>query len=281
MIVTSGETEPTFSPDGRFIAYCSEGSGEIWLLEITTEEKEYLTDGSLPDWSPDGNEIVYVKGRNVYKIDVATKQIQQLTTWGSCFFPDWHPSNELLSFDFSYHTPRFDSFGIWILYLDDNSTKHLGGGRESNWSPCGGQLVYTGYVTGVPLREIFVMDSTGQNVIRLTNNQADDSQPAWSPDGSRIAYFGETRDTIYPFEAIGFNVWVMDTDGINKTQLTFEGDSWEPAWSPDGQQIVYVRSESYEKRNVIEVIYHLWIMDADGENKRQLTGRVTKSFGCK
>lgn len=279
-IVSSGECEPAFSSDGEYIAYTKEGEYEIWLFEITTEESEYLTDGSLPDWSPDGKEIVYVRDRDIYEIDVETKEIQRLTTWGSCFFPDWSPNNELLAFDFSYHTSGFDSFGVWILNLSDNSKKHLGEGREPNWSPSVNRLVYTGYVASVSFREIFVMDSSGQNSIRLTDNQVDDYRPAWSPDGSKIAYVGETRDTIDPHGVIGINIWVMDTMGMNKTQLTFEGGC-DPAWAPSGDQIVFVRGESFEKKNVIEIIYHLWIMDADGENKRQLTGKVIETFGCK
>jgi len=285
-IVSSGECEPAFSSDGEYIAYTKEGEYEIWLFEITTEESEYLTDGSLPDWSPSGKEIVYVNNRNIHKIIVETKEIKQLTTWGSCFFPDWSPDGNRIAFDSNLNFPQEGNV-IWLMDTNGTNQKDIsvhgtGEWREPDWSPSGDRLVHIRYV-GVTFPEIFIMDSSGQNSVRLTNNQVPDDRPVWSPDGSKIAYVHVTYSEDSQF---CYNIWLMDTNGMNKTQLTFESEGEhsggvEPAWSPDGDQIVYVKGESFEHKTEIEVIYHLWIMDADGENKRQLTGKVTKTFGCK
>ena len=71
------------------------------------------------------------------------------------------------------------------------------------------------------------MDADGSNQTRLTNNPASDAQPAWSPDGTKIA-FNSDRDG-------NFEVYVMDADGSNQTRLTNNpADDGGPAWSPDG-----------------------------------------------
>lgn len=273
---TSGECEPAFSSDGGYIAYTKEGEYEIRLFEIATEESEYLTDGSLPDWSPDGKEIVYVRDRDIYKINVETREIKQLTTWGSCFFPDWHPNG----FKIAYR----DSDGVRITDSNFASTKFIARGDQPDWSPTGDKIVYIGSAM-VTFTEIFIMDSSGQNSIRLTDNQLADYRPAWSPDGSKIAYVSATHIENEIPDYFVYNIWMMDTNGTNKTQLTYEygnyNGAFNPAWSPNGDQIVYAKGELFEEKYVIKIVYHLWIMDADGENKRQLTGKVIETFGCK
>lgn len=229
----------------------------------------------MPDWSPDGKEIAYVKGGNIYKINVETKEIKQLTTWGSCFFPDWHPNG----FRIAYR----DSDGVRIADSNFTGTKFIARGDEPDWSPNGDKIVYIGSAM-VTFPEIFLIDTLGNEPVRLTVNGYDDDVPCFSPNGSKIAYVGETRNTD---NWSCYNIYVMDTNGTNKTQLTFEPETqnwsgaFDPCWSPDGYQIVYALDEKIEKSDVIEYHYHLWIMDADGENKRQLTGKVIETFGCK
>jgi len=287
-IVSSGEREPVFSPDGKYIAYSIKPQYEIFLFEMATEESEYLTDGSLPDWSPDGKEIIYVKDANIYKINVETKEIRQLTTWGDCFFPDWAPNGVRIAFDTGHDDPK-GAHMLWLMDTNGTNFKDIsihgtGEWREAEWSPSGNRLAHIRYI-GVTFREIFVMDSSGQNSVRLTNNQVDDYHPAWSPDGSKIIYVSATHIANEMPDYFVHNIWVMDTKGTDKTQLTWEygnyNGAYNPTWSPDGNQIAYVKGESFEKKNEIEIIYNLWMMDADGGNKRQLTGKVIETFGCK
>jgi len=102
--------------------------------------------------------------------------------------------------------------------------------------------------------DIYSCNADGSNVIRLTNDPGDDGQPAWSPDGTRIA-FTSNRD--------GYaGVYIMNADGSNVEQRTFSVDPnvWIMGltWSPDGMKIAYsenayVSDDSYEVRGIYVV----------------------------
>ena len=87
--------------------------------------------------------------------------------------------------------------------------------------------------------EIYSMGSKGElgkhgkKARKLTSNDATDGEPAWSPDGSKIA-FSTGRDG-------QSEVYVMDADGSNQTNLTNNvAYDAEPTWSPDGKKIAFV-----------------------------------------
>ncbi|MDY6965516.1 MAG: PGF-CTERM sorting domain-containing protein [Halobacteriota archaeon] len=86
--------------------------------------------------------------------------------------------------------------------------------------------------------------------------------PKWSPDGSKILYISSITNE--------FQVWVMDADGTNKTQLTTDRniEVSEAGWSHDGSKIVYVMH--HINTNTDEEFDEIWVMDADGSNKTNL-----------
>ena len=104
--------------------------------------------------------------------------------------------------------------------------------------------------------EIYLVKETGSGLTRLTNNEAQDLDPAWSPDGSKIA-FGSNR---------GGNaaIYVMNADGSNPIRLTnTEGHAVNPTWSPDGSKIAFARN--------LNGAVDLFVMNADGSNVVPLT----------
>ncbi len=83
--------------------------------------------------------------------------------------------------------------------------------------------------------QIYVMNSDGSNVRRLTNFPPPNSEPTWSPDGSRIA-FTTGKDDIS-----NFTLYIINADGTDPHRLLEpgRGDNWYPAWSPGGDQIAF------------------------------------------
>ncbi len=92
--------------------------------------------------------------------------------------------------------------------------------------------------------------------VRITADPGDELGPAYSPDGSQVAY-ATNRDG-------NFEIYVVDGDGANRRRVTSTGaNETEPAWTPDGNRIVYQSDASGTAQ--------IWIMQADGSDQRPLT----------
>jgi Tol biopolymer transport system component len=151
------------------------------------------------------------------------------------------------------------------------STSHLPGECPPKpVSPGGARYVWPLYPY-----DIFTANSDGSGLMRLTDNPKYDAEPVASPDGRQIV-FGSQREN-------DFDIYIMNADGTNVRRLTdrpgYDGGPW---FSPDGTKIVWRAwypvteeeklrwKDAMENDYIIAVPLDLWVMDADGSNKRLL-----------
>jgi len=117
---------------------------------------------------------------------------------------------------------------------------------------------------------IYVMDFDGSNLVQLTNGDYSNLDPAFSPDGSRIAFSSRRGDlpSVEFTELTGErNIYVMNSDGSNQTQLTDSTlATWNPAWSPDGLRIVFDANKPGRYTG-----WAIYVINIDGTNLQRLT----------
>jgi len=115
--------------------------------------------------------------------------------------------------------------------------------------------------------EIYVMNADGTGQTRLTNNPLPDLEPAWSPDGTKIAFVRGNPES-WPSGFEDWDIWVMNADGTGQTQLTSSiRHESGPTWSPDGTKIAFTKGIPGEDEPC-----EIWVMNSDGSGQTALIG---------
>jgi Tol biopolymer transport system component len=251
--VTVQPAQAAFPGQNGKIAFQSNRGGSVEIYATTpggTPERITLSNGSSdPAYSPDGSKIAFVSGgalgQDIFSMNADGSGRRQVTNTGAADLqPAWSPDGSKIAF-------------------------------VSNTSALNGQTD----------PEIWTVNANGTSPGPVTNNSYNDTLPAWSPDGSKIAFVSSRRD----LGDTDQNVYVMDADGTNQTNITpnspascssncYQGHDDAPAWSPDGTRIAYVHGYGPpENPNAGGGVPNIWTMDPGGANKTNVSSNASTS----
>lgn len=276
------------------------GWGEIWVMDASGERRRRLTPpapsgtdaagNTDPRWSPDGASIAYVSTGAARREDAEDQELYVMRADGSGkrrltrnaapdWDPTWAPGGDRIAVAraLNWGTDRVRGV-IATVHLAGRETQLVNDRGRADptvisdvaWSPDGRRIAFTRSTVGEEGFEsaIYVVGADGTGERRLFQRA---QQPAWSPDGKRIA-FASTRDrngrTCFQECSPSPEIYVADANGGEPTRLTDSAaDDGAPAWSPDGDWIVFASDRSNPRAHE----YELWLLPADGGDPRRLT----------
>lgn len=241
-------TFASYAPDGKRIVYqaaLEDGTGELGVLELATKQtrairKSEVVD-ALPEWSPDGEWIVFQTrvGENteICLIKPDGSGFRNLTNHpAKDVTPSWSPDGKQIAFA-SNRGKSTQVFQLFVMNADGTNAhalESLGAMTAApHWSHFG-VIVFANdkedHRTGN--FEIFAIDETGGNLRRLTFRKRYDITPTWSPAGKQIAFVSQLDGNS--------EIYLLDSNGslVNRLTRNSAEDLW-PRWSPDGQRLIF------------------------------------------
>jgi len=215
----------------------SDGTSQTRLIRAT-DTKDFEVGFESPVWSPDGENIAFLR----------TTRVDLVNSSPSSAVPATGPSG--------LHVMQPDGTGLKKL------SKEMPYAQTPLWSPDGKEIAFSG--TG---EKKYIVNADGTELRELLPNVGDYiSSYSWSPNGKKIA-----------FAAVHYRgelaMYVIDADGTDQINLTSSKTliEDEPSWSPDGEHIAFTRGDADD----VYVDQDVYVMNADGTGRTRLANNAS------
>jgi len=234
------DSSPIPSPDGRLIAFYSEGGGTLMSPDGSGRRSLQGCHG-LESWSPDSTRLLCDdEDEGLVIADVGSGTVTPLT--GSGRDASWSPDGRTIAF--------VDEERLFAIPAAGGARRRLGRRKVDedgapSWSPDSRRLVYVASAGKNFRQDLFTIGADGSGDRRLVHRISDFQNPSWSPEGSLIAF---TREL--PHSVVAVYTVRPNGTGLRRISVSAGGESSDaPAWSADGGALMYTRARYRESED--------------------------------